>query len=111
LTLLAVVAAGLVLTLGLAGALAVARSSAGGDRSEAEILRFAQFAVEHRERRAGATDRRASDRTWTLESPGRRREDAVRQELALLGTVIRDAQSLRLAEKPQAAGGKRRLAG
>ncbi len=74
----------------------LARAAAVGDRDQLEQLAFAR-AVEAEERRAGPEDRRVADRPWADKAPGRRAEDALRQDLADAHRALRNAEK-RLAE-------------
>ncbi len=68
------------------------------DREETERADYAR-ALEAEEpaldRRSGPEDRRAAIRPWARRSPGRRTEDALRQDLADAEPALKDAQ-----EKP-----------
>ncbi len=78
----------------------LARAAALGDRDQLEQLasaRAVEAAAQARERRAGPEDRRTATRPWVGKAPGRRAEDALRQDLADAHGALRDAEE-RLAE-------------
>lgn len=79
---------------------ALARAAAWGDREQLEQLALAG-AVEAEglahERRAGPEDRRTATRPWADKAPGRRAEDALRQDLADAHAALSDAEE-RVAE-------------
>lgn len=78
----------------------LARAAAVGDRDQLEQLasaRAVEAEAQAPERRAGPEDRRAATRPWAGKAPGRRAEDALRQDLDDAHRALRGAEE-RLAE-------------
>lgn len=81
-----------------AGLLAVAlgRAASIGDDRQREQLMGAQGAGQApvtADRRVGSDDRRAQERPWASEAPGRRAEDVLRRDLADARRALADAES------------------
>jgi len=88
--------AGWITALAVVGlfAWALARSAAIGDREDPEQLNLARALFD---RRRAPEDRRSATRPWAESSPGRRAEDALRQDLADAEDALKDAE-VRLTE-------------
>lgn len=78
----------------------LARAAAMGDdnqRERMELERALDADMSGLDQRVGPDDRRGATRPWSAKGPGRRAEDALRQDLAEAHRALRDAEA-RLAE-------------